>query len=117
MTDNQIDISSVGDTKLGRYSSDNFKKSLGLAKKLSNQEPGKDAKYYFDLGVEKLGVEDYHIGVDLERHGNFDEESVPEIIDYFDRAILINPLYLDAYIVRAKVKSCMGDKEDAIFVT
>jgi tetratricopeptide (TPR) repeat protein len=114
MTDNQIDISSVSDIKLGRYSSDNFKKSLGLAKKLSNPEPDKDAKYYFDLGVKKLGLENYHVKVDLERHGNFDEESVAEIIDYFDRAILINPLYLDAYIIRAKVKSCMGDKEDAI---
>jgi tetratricopeptide (TPR) repeat protein len=114
MTDNQIDISSVGDIKLSRYSSDNFKKSLGLAKKLSNLEPDKDAKYYFDLGVEKLGLENYHVKVDLERHGNFDEESVSEIIDYFDRAILINPLYLDAYIIRAKVKFCMGDKEDAI---
>ena len=36
MTNNRINISSADDSKIAKYSSDNIKKSLSLAKKLSN---------------------------------------------------------------------------------
>jgi tetratricopeptide (TPR) repeat protein len=38
MTDNRIEVSSVSDSRIARYSSDSVKKSLSLAKKLSNPD-------------------------------------------------------------------------------
>jgi hypothetical protein len=78
MTDNRIDIASVSNIKIKKYSSDNIKKSLDLAKKLSNPDRNteKDAEEYFILDTEKLNSEDYQ-----------------ESIDYFNIALGINPLF------------------------
>jgi tetratricopeptide (TPR) repeat protein len=117
MTDNKIDISPGSDPKIDRYSSDNFKKSLNLAKKLSNSESKlpKDAKYYFDLGLKKLNMEDFNMTVEyLEKSVCVDDELIQEAIDFFDLAISINPLYVDAYIVLAVVQCWMEDPISAI---
>jgi signal recognition particle subunit SRP54 len=47
MADNRIEVSSVSDSRIARYSSDSIKKSLDLAKKLSAQylEQEEDIKY------------------------------------------------------------------------
>ena len=42
--DNQIEINNRNDSKLSRYSSNNLKKSLDLAKKISNQNLPLDAE-------------------------------------------------------------------------
>ena len=42
--DNQIEINTRNDRKLSRYSSNNIKKSLDLAKKISNQNLPLDAE-------------------------------------------------------------------------
>lgn len=42
--DNQIEINTRNDSKLSRYSSNNLKKSLDLAKKISNQNLPLDAE-------------------------------------------------------------------------
>jgi hypothetical protein len=56
MTNNKIDIISASDSKIAKYSSDNIKKSLDLAKKLCNpdQETEKGAEYYFNLAKPRL---------------------------------------------------------------
>jgi tetratricopeptide (TPR) repeat protein len=118
MTDNKIDISSGSNPKIDRYSSENFKKSLNLAKKLSSSESRlpKDAKYYFDLGLKKLDMEDFNMTVEyLEDPDWFDNELLTqEAIDCFDRAISINPLHVNAYIVLAVVQYYTGDHISAI---
>jgi tetratricopeptide (TPR) repeat protein len=95
MDNNLISISSVDNNKIAKYSSDNIKKSLILAKKLSS--PDQDAKYYFDLGWEKLRMSDYQ-----------------EAFNCFDRAIQIDSLYADAYSKRADMKKILGDYQGAI---
>jgi tetratricopeptide (TPR) repeat protein len=117
MTDNKIDISAGSDPKIDRYSSENFKKSLNLAKKLSSSESRlpKDAKYYFDLGLKKLNMEDFNMTVKyLDNPDWVNDELIQEAIDYLDRAISINPLYVDAYIVLAVVQCWMEDYTSAI---
>jgi tetratricopeptide (TPR) repeat protein len=117
MTDHKIDISPGSDPKIDRYSSENFKKSLNLAKKLSSSESRlpKDAKYYFDLGLKKLNMEDFNMTVEyLDDPIRVDDDLIQEAIDCFERAISINPLHVDAYIVLAIVQSWMEDYMSAI---
>ncbi len=49
MTNNRINISSVDDSKIAKYSSDNIKKSLSLAKKLSNLDREQEEGAVSDL--------------------------------------------------------------------
>jgi signal recognition particle GTPase len=64
MTDNRINISSVDDSKIAKYSSDNIKKSLSLAKKLSNlnreqeEYAVSDLDKLFEIAKEDLDIDD-----------------------------------------------------------
>jgi tetratricopeptide (TPR) repeat protein len=50
MTDNRIEVSSVSDSRIARYSSDSIQKSLNLAKKLSNPDlEREEVSKYSDL--------------------------------------------------------------------
>lgn len=106
MTDNHIEVSSVSDSRIARYSSDSIKKSLNLAKKLSNPdlETEKDAKHYFGLGLEILGIEDYIKDYFLNEDYVPVEENCQQAINYLNLAITMNPLYVDAYIIRGMLK-------------
>ena len=42
MTDNQINVSLIGDSRITKYSSGNIKKSLSLARKISSSTANED---------------------------------------------------------------------------
>ncbi len=58
MADNQIDVSSVGDSRITKYSSVNINKSLGLARKISNST-AKEGIETLDDSLRKLRGEDF----------------------------------------------------------
>lgn len=103
MTDNQIEVSSLQHQFISKYSSDNIRKSLNLSKKISNQNRHSDseAKYYYDLGIEKLDLAD--ILCDPDTRDNDCHKGCLfyiEAIDYFTQAIAINPLCAEFYLKR-----------------
>jgi tetratricopeptide (TPR) repeat protein len=63
MSDNQINISSVGDTKIAKYSSDNIKKGLSLAKKLSHldHEQGAISDFAKLLEIIEIAQKDFDV--------------------------------------------------------
>jgi len=95
MTDNRIEVSSVSDNRIARYSSDSIKKSLSLAKKLSN--PEKDDNYYFNLGV-----------------AEYKQQSYETALHYFDRTIEINSQCIDAYFYRGYCNQSLGYYQEGI---
>lgn len=89
MADNQIDVSSVGDSRITKYSSANINKSLSLARKISNSTAKE--------GIEKYELEDYR-----------------SAIDNFTQSIRLDPNYAEAYWWRAGAKYYSGNYQAAI---
>jgi tetratricopeptide (TPR) repeat protein len=78
MTDNRIEVSSVRNHRIARYSSDSIKKSLSLAKKLSDLDCEQEAKSeysdlnkLFEIAQKDLGIDATKINEKM-REGIFD---------------------------------------------
>jgi tetratricopeptide (TPR) repeat protein len=64
MTDNRIEVSSVSDSRIARYSSDSVKKSLSLAKKLSNPDCEQEESTKYSDFTQLIETAQKDLGID-----------------------------------------------------
>lgn len=108
--------------KLSNYLSNNLKKSLDLAKNISNRELLLDAKYFYDLGVAKYNSstikfsvyreEDDDDEASINKHIDEYKDECKEAIVYLIQAIKLNSNYMDAYLFRASIYHALEDYEE-----
>lgn len=117
MKDNQINVASFSDSNICKYSSDNIRKSLNLSRKFSDLDLEKSAEHYFDLALLRLGLDICHNVYDNHYFDKNDfysyrAEIYQEAINYLNQAILINPLYANAYVILSMARKDDQEKID-----
>lgn len=96
MADNQIDVSSVSDSRISKYSSVNINKSLSLARKISNSSAKEDVEPINDLPGKSTGdkfdINESAMLTERIMDGNFNFNDIIKYMELLDESTLLSDL-------------------------